>query len=86
MESFKVAFSLLLSSRVTFNTTVSNIINAFLGVLALRFALLVAIIASPVRGFARVAYRTLPVGAFMVHREGVPADVNIAPIAGVVAR
>ncbi len=76
---------ILFPVRVAFYTPVGNIVNPLFGMFALGFTLIMAIVAGPIRVFAWVAYRTLPVGAFMVHWESVPADVDFAPIAGIVA-
>lgn len=73
------------SVRVAFNTPVGDIVYAFFGVFALRFALIVAIVAGPTWGFAWMTHRTLSIGAFMVHWESMPADVDFTPVAGVVA-
>jgi hypothetical protein len=70
---------------MAFDAAIVYVGDAFLRMFADRLTLVVTIVASPIRSFAWVANGALPAGAFVIHREGMPIDMDVAPASSIVA-
>jgi hypothetical protein len=65
----RIDLALLFPGWVAGNTPRGDIEDVLLGVMFLRLSLVVALVASPVSGLARVTAGAYPTSIFMIHRE-----------------